>query len=418
MRWPLATILLSVALTLTACSDKQAEKVQRLKHRGYDFVVSEFFRAAAEGHAAAINEFLAAGMSVDVTDKAGRTAFFLATESGMSDVQQVLLKAGANPNQRIANGQTALMKLVAASREDPPLLEALLRAGADVGAADAQGLTAPMVAAAAGQLEILRRLLPRHFASLDRCFLFAATQGHTHCLDYLAEQGAYLNATTASGQTALMLAASRNYPEAVSLLLRLGADRELVDTAGHSAARLAATPALAQVILSWDEGTKLKEPPNVTGPRSDSTGKHFRLGHYHERKLPFVLVDVGPKTARLRLGLVEMELAEGENIGGSLYALRRIHPPGKDSSPVFVEVESEGGRVVRLEPGQSALDPELTRLGLLWDGQDSFVSMRPGDEFQKEGGEGSYRVLEISPHLMKIADPKGITLEIARQPPN
>ncbi|MFP5378707.1 MAG: ankyrin repeat domain-containing protein [Vicinamibacteria bacterium] len=118
-------------------------------------------------------------------------------------------------------------------------VRALLREGADVNAAQGDGMTALHWAAMQGHGEIAEMLLyaggnvrattrlgaytPLHLAS---------QKGAAAIVSALLAAGAPVNAVTSTGATPLMLAAASGSADAVTALLDKGADIDAVDTAG------------------------------------------------------------------------------------------------------------------------------------------------------------------------------------------
>jgi uncharacterized protein len=119
----------------------------------------------------------------------------------------------------------------------------LLRGGADVNAAQGDGMTALHWAAAHDDAELASMLLyaganvrattrlggymPLHLASKS---------GHVGAVKTLVEGGAPVDAVTSTGATPLMFAAASGSVEAVSLLLDRGANPNLRETANHQTA--------------------------------------------------------------------------------------------------------------------------------------------------------------------------------------
>jgi uncharacterized protein len=119
-------------------------------------------------------------------------------------------------NHRDSSRRTPLIDAAAIGGAATPqerlaLEDALLQQGASVNATDAYGYSALMMAAARGDVELLRRLL---------------------------EAGAFVDAQAGDGRTALMLAAESlgERTECVRVLLQAGANRTLRDRNGQTAA--------------------------------------------------------------------------------------------------------------------------------------------------------------------------------------
>jgi len=126
---------------------------------------------------------------------------------GQSELVQMLLKMGADPNEVGGGGTTPLAD--AALKGDVVTARLLLEAGAHVDAVSAAGTQPIHDAALGGAAEVIREL---------------------------AERGADVDARTRDeGRTALHLAAAMGKAEAAAALLDLGADRTVRDGKGRTA---------------------------------------------------------------------------------------------------------------------------------------------------------------------------------------
>jgi len=143
--------------------------------------------ACASKHAA-IAEMLmpptAAAGALDTQDKAGQTALMCATIKGLASVLRKLLELGAKSELTNTDGKSALN--IATDQQDEACLEVFtgnytffvaarmgwsdklaefIAAGADVTEKDAQGMTALLVACAAGHAEAAKMLVPPTLAA-------------------------------------------------------------------------------------------------------------------------------------------------------------------------------------------------------------------------------------------------------------
>jgi len=163
------------------------------------------------------------------------TALHLAVENGRTDVAQMLLKLGADPNHPsdMYDGWTPL--LIAAGRQSRPLVELLLSHGAHVDAWEAAALgDAPRLdAIIAAQPEVVRQ----HRANDAPPLHFAATP---EVAKLLIDRGAVLDAVDKYGSTAARSAAygRRTRRPVARFLIELTGERDpwmlaaLDDTAG------------------------------------------------------------------------------------------------------------------------------------------------------------------------------------------
>lgn len=117
-----------------------------------------FMQSAYEGRLASVEKLLKKGASVDATDKEGRTAMMMAAYNGHTAVVEFLLKNGANINSKDKGGSTALM--YTSKRSFDETSNYLLENGIDVNAqTKKRGVTALMIVAVAGNVEMVRTLL-------------------------------------------------------------------------------------------------------------------------------------------------------------------------------------------------------------------------------------------------------------------
>jgi ankyrin repeat protein len=145
------------------------------------------------------------------------------------DTARALLKKGAEVNSAFADGTTALHW--AAHWNDLEIAESLIRAGANVNARTDLGVTALYLAAEIGAAEMVQKLLgaganPNLVAATGVSPLMLASRtGSSGAVRSLLAHKANPNAKeNTSGQTALMWAAARGHADIVSALAELAAD--------------------------------------------------------------------------------------------------------------------------------------------------------------------------------------------------
>jgi ankyrin repeat protein len=150
-----------------------------------------------------------------------------AERGSLADVR-ALVKQGADINAARADGLTALNAAVYADRLD--IVEALVAAGANAGAADRYGVTPLYLAAVNGNADIMRRLIDAGAdpnatdAGGETVLMTAARTGIPSALRVLLERGARVDAREPEfQQTALMIAVREDHDEAVAVLLAAGA---------------------------------------------------------------------------------------------------------------------------------------------------------------------------------------------------
>jgi ankyrin repeat protein len=191
-------------------------------------------QAAKKGDLRVVKRLLASGVDANAGDANGYTPLQYAVGSGNVKLVRALLAAGADVNARAADGYTALhaaavdrevniVELLLASGVTPLMCSvgspygdakvslALIRAGADVNAADLNGEAAFWIAATSSPLEVVEEML---------------------------KKGADPNVRypRSTGNTPLHMAAMNGLKDEVELLLRYGADPTIRNANGETPA--------------------------------------------------------------------------------------------------------------------------------------------------------------------------------------
>ena len=185
----------SINGTPSAGPDELAARA-KLEQKNIPYSEAAFARVVEEGDTGAVDLFLAAGMSPDVKDSAGRTALINAASRGSNNISQKLLSKGADVDARDSNGASALME--SASRGHRETTKVLLENGADVNLTDNSGRTA---------------------------LIRAAAQGHAEMARMLINKGARIDIKDRDGRDALTWAEINNKSDVIGLLKKAGAAR-------------------------------------------------------------------------------------------------------------------------------------------------------------------------------------------------
>ncbi|SMO45993.1 Ankyrin repeat-containing protein [Saccharicrinis carchari] len=157
------------------------------------FNQNQIMQAALAGKHNIVEDALHNGLDVNATDTNKRTLLMLAAFNGHTHLVEMLVAKGADVNLRDTIDRTALM--FASTGPFAPTVLALLQAGAQPNLTDAQeNWTAAMMAAAEGQLEVLK-ILVANGADLNMVDIdgessldFAKANGHSHVADYIASR--------------------------------------------------------------------------------------------------------------------------------------------------------------------------------------------------------------------------------------
>jgi len=214
------------------------------------------FQAARKGCAASLPRLLQAGASRLARNREGATALAIAARAGRAEIVKLLL-AGAAPSERRQldmpdiGGSTPLMLAIHAGRAG--VAGTLLEAGADVDAANAQGQT-PLSDAAYAADEATGALLLSRGAKADTVdrsgkapICYAAARGAARLVALMLDAGVDVNAAYGHGLTAAMwaagfsdLTATTDAVATLKLLIARGAKLDSVDDRGRSALMIAA----------------------------------------------------------------------------------------------------------------------------------------------------------------------------------
>ena len=141
---------------------------------------------------------LKAGADVKLADNEGRTALWIALRQERPGMAQALLKAGADPKAQDKEGTTALM--VACRYAFADIVQALIDAKVDVNLADEKGNTALIWAASADKAPWADSILGRMKSKSE----FKKRQ--TEIVKMLIAAGADVNAKNKYGRTAIDMA--------------------------------------------------------------------------------------------------------------------------------------------------------------------------------------------------------------------
>jgi serine/threonine-protein phosphatase 6 regulatory ankyrin repeat subunit B len=165
--------------------------------------------AAAHGHADAIEYLIEAGADVAAVHENGVTPLMYAAASDHVKAMQVLIEKGnADLNFRHSNGGTALLEAATGGAVDA--MRYLIEKGAAYDFLDDDGVSPLMAVASQGSLEgqkVVMDALTKKLSSEEikthidvlsysggSAIMFAASGGHTECVQHLMELGADINA--------------------------------------------------------------------------------------------------------------------------------------------------------------------------------------------------------------------------------
>ncbi len=223
MKTRLASVLWSgtFALVLAGCSSPQVRTdVTRVS------APTSLMQAAEQGDLSRLQQLMKQGESVNAVSASG-TALTAAAANGQRDVMLALLRAGANPNLGVAEGQSSPLHQLAVAG-DVPALRVLIAAGANLEHRDAEGLTPVAVAVRGGSLPTINALIQAGAnvnAVMDgRSLLMQAVELNSLLMaQILIRAGADVNFHSQAGLTALTIARDRQLGDLEMLLVQSGA---------------------------------------------------------------------------------------------------------------------------------------------------------------------------------------------------
>jgi uncharacterized protein len=150
---------------------------------------------------------------------------------------QKLVVQGADVNAKSIRNETPLILAAIAGQGD--IVNYLLQRGADINARNSSGLTALHAAAYAGNVEIVSLLIAKGAAVNDAANRFESTplilaseENHIAVVKSLLEHGAYVNLVEVNGISATSKAGWREHWELLKLLLANGATCQPIEYAG------------------------------------------------------------------------------------------------------------------------------------------------------------------------------------------
>jgi ankyrin repeat protein len=268
---PAATRWNGETALMIAAGAGSVEEVKLLLDAGLDVNAAESEKgqdalmwAAAEGHPEVVDLLLQRGARVKATSKSGFTALLFATIRNDSASVERLIQAGADPNYALPDKEKTKALVVAGAYKSTRAAIALLDGGADPNVADRRGRTPLHLAAEAGSLELVRKLVAKG-ANLN-----AKTEK-------MPPPGDAIYRTPGGEQTPLLLAAKYNHVDVMRVLIEAGADIKLTNQDGDTlflAAAGSGHRAAAKLAYEYDKDVKavdrygftaMHESVNLTG---------------------------------------------------------------------------------------------------------------------------------------------------------
>ncbi|MCA9564151.1 MAG: ankyrin repeat domain-containing protein, partial [Myxococcales bacterium] len=297
---------------------KGAPWADRLSPEGTDTreLGAALVEAARNDRTDVITDLLAEGAPIDAGTERDESALIAATKAGSRATQELLLKAGADPNSADKSGMSALLW---ASELRPELALTLIDAGADLELRDSYGNTALIRAAMRRHRQLVGTLLDRgakpHTPGQDwqalsytlyerdpelsirlieagadprhrnkrgwSPLMLAAKSGLEECVVRLSTCAPDLvNAVNELNETALFLASEDGHASCVEQLIGAGADLEIADHVGRTPFLVAAANGhteAARVLIQAGANAAAADQNGVRWTTAAHEGGHPRL---------------------------------------------------------------------------------------------------------------------------------------------
>jgi ankyrin repeat protein len=186
-------------------------------------------KAVKDGDAAAVRVLLKQPNAANGADPDGTTALHWAADRDDLPIAQLLVRAGANVKAASRYGVTPMYS--AALNGDAAMIALFLKAGADVNAALPEGETPLMTAARTGKTDAVRVLLEnganvnaKENWKKQTALMWAAHEGNAATVKLLIDAGATLDDRSVFGWTPLLFAARQGQGDAIRALVAAGAN--------------------------------------------------------------------------------------------------------------------------------------------------------------------------------------------------
>jgi ankyrin repeat protein len=198
------------------------------------------FIACRNGDTKEVVRHLEAGIHVDIKDENHASLIATSIEGGYEDIVKVLIDNGLDPNKALNSfGETPLMRAV--TEKNKPIVELLIKSGADVNMADESGYTPLMSASAVGDISLIEFLAhegadPGKQSDNGRdAFTEAILSEQISAISWWVSHGKDIGQRDSMGTSPLMIAAKAGKYAASMWLLDQGVDIHAQDERGKTA---------------------------------------------------------------------------------------------------------------------------------------------------------------------------------------
>ena len=324
--------------------------------------VESLMDAVKAGNIAAVQKNLQQHGDPNAQEPDGTTALHWAVQRDRPDIVQALIAAGAKVNVKNRWGVTPLA--LAVTTGDPAITQALIKGGADPRARVPETGTPLLTAARSGNPDTIKALLAAGVkvdeaeeASGQTALMWAASEDHVAAVQSLLAAGADVRKLSRKNETALFFAVRTGDIPLVDSLLAAGADvngRTPPDDPKNSPV---GDSMLVTAIANGHFGLadfllNKGADPNAAGTRWPPLHALVRIRNYEESQYP------APKTAEGDLDSLELAkhlIAHGENPSAKAATRTSRRNPGdmnytefKGATPFFLAAKAGDIPMMRL----------------------------------------------------------------------
>ncbi|NP_001191021.1 ankyrin repeat and KH domain-containing protein 1 [Xenopus tropicalis] len=341
------------ALTL-ACYKGHLDMVRFLLEAGADQehktdeMHTALMEACMDGHVEVARLLLDSGAQVNMPADSFESPLTLAACGGHVELAALLIERGANLEEVNDEGYTPLMEAAREGHEE--MVALLLAQGANINAQTEETQETALTLACCGGFSEVSDFLIKAGADIELgCstpLMEAAQEGHLELVKYLLAAGANVQATTATGDTALTYACENGHTDVADVLLQSGSDLEHESEGGRTPLMKAARAGhLCTVQFLTSKGADI----NRATANNDHTVVSLACAGGHLAVVELLLAHGADPTHRLKDGSTMLiEAAKGGHTNVVSYLLdfpnnissvpatdmSQLTPPSHDQPPI------------------------------------------------------------------------------------